>query len=128
MTKNAKPATRVELVDTIAHLNAELAAAQADVVLLTRLKNAEANVERLTAAIVTAQKQLSAAVANEIFMQRGRENQNVAGVLHEGRETRHAERHEVEPKDLPAIERRCSATRRSCADQQGGSNYGAQPD
>ena len=53
--KSAQPVNAFEIAGRIASITAELAAANADVALLQRLKDAEANADRLTAELATAQ-------------------------------------------------------------------------
>ena len=70
MTTTAKLATREELVDRIENLTAELAQARADVALLERLKNAEANATRCARELDAAQTALADAIADEVSAQR----------------------------------------------------------
>lgn len=53
--KTAQPVNAIEIAGRIKAITIELAAANADVALLQRLKDAEANADRLTIALATAQ-------------------------------------------------------------------------
>ena len=64
-TKSAQPVNVIALTNHISSMTAELAIAKADVALLQRLKDAEANVNRLEAAIATAQTEMATALADE---------------------------------------------------------------
>lgn len=66
MTKNksAQPVNAIALANHISGMSAELVTVKADIELLKRLKGAEANAERLEAAIASAQTQLADVQAN----------------------------------------------------------------
>ena len=63
-TKTAQPLNAIEIAGRIRAITAELAAANADVALLQRLKDAEANADRLTAELATLQDSADTALAN----------------------------------------------------------------
>ncbi len=67
MTKNktAQPVNAIALANHISGMTAELVTVKADVELLKRLKGAEANAERLEAAIAEARTQLATAETND---------------------------------------------------------------
>lgn len=62
--KTAQPVNANEIAGRIASITAELAAANADVALLQRLKDAEANADRLTLELAAAQLSLDTIEAN----------------------------------------------------------------
>lgn len=68
--KTAQPVNAIALANHITGMSAELVTVKADIELLKRLKGAEANAERLEAAIAAAQLSLDAAQANAIDAQR----------------------------------------------------------
>lgn len=68
--KTAQPVNAIALANHISGMGAELVTAKADIELLKRLKGAEANAERLEAAIASAQLSLDATQANAIDAKR----------------------------------------------------------
>lgn len=65
-TKSDQPVSAIEIARRIESITAELAGANADVALLQRLKDSEANVDRLTAELAAAQFTMDTAQANEL--------------------------------------------------------------
>src|SRR5207237_8581879 len=63
---------------------------------------------------------------DQIFVQGRRKNQNVAGILDQRRETRDAERHQKETKDLPPIQLGFAFDRTASANDEGRTDNRAQ--
>ena len=70
MKKSIKPADRVILTAEVERLSAELAQAQADVALLQRLKDAQANASRLADELAAAQDALANRLADDAGAER----------------------------------------------------------
>ena len=64
--------------------------------------------------------------SDEILAEIRREDENKPRVFYQGCKARNAERHEVKPENLPAIQLSRSSRRRSGADEQPGTDNGTQ--